>query len=119
MKIGTQEYGYGKPPNCNPYSPQGASPPLRNCPNGVECHFVNSDTLACRSGGKVNEGCTCKFSADCGAGLFCIYYNNGGVCKVPCRVGNASSDCVAQGKTTCNKLSSPFVIDGIEYGTCS
>ncbi len=80
---------------------------------------MNSDTLACRSGGKLNEGGTCKFSAECGAGLFCIDYNNGGSCKVPCRVSNASADCVAHGKTTCNKLSSPFVIDGIEYGTCS
>lgn len=120
-KIGTQAYGYCPPPNCDPFKPQGASLPLRNCPNGTECHFVTSSQTACRSGGGVAGGGSCKYSADCGAGLFCIYYNSQttGLCKVPCRVTSGSADCVSRGLKTCDKLSTPFVIDGVEYGTCS
>ncbi len=120
IKVGTQEYGYCNPPDCDPFNPQGAAPPLRDCPNGVECHFISSAFTACRSGSNAGVGASCKNSVDCGAGLFCLFdSNSAGTCYVPCRVSKGNADCIAKGKTTCGALSTPFKIDGVEYGQCN
>jgi hypothetical protein len=125
LMVGDTEYGSCPDHDCDPFDPTSSNNGFHPCESGTECHFINGHQIDCRTAGTYSEGATCDYSFDCGSDLFCIYYkqSNGttqGYCKVPCRTGSqGSSDCSKAGKTTCSALGTPFILDGVQYGTCS
>jgi hypothetical protein len=124
LTVGDLEYGSCQDHDCDPFNPTSSDNGFHPCQSGTECHFINGSLIDCRTAGSNTEEATCNYSYDCGPHLYCIYYkqSNGttqGYCKVPCRTAQGSSDCVAVGKKTCSPLGTPFILDGVQYGTCS
>jgi hypothetical protein len=87
-----------------------------SCVNGNTCVTANGST-SCASPGAGIVGSSCAATADCGAGLECIFYSAGaptGVCKQWCQLSPTTTSC-SSGSCI------PFgeVVDGVTYGYCS
>lgn len=115
---GTHTYGGCTPANCNPFDPTDATGPYVPCESGVKCHFADSISVRCGIVGTLMEAEKCNSSAECGPGLFCIFWKDtGGKCVLPCRTAMGNADCPKLTKI-CTRLDSGGVFDGVDYGYC-
>ncbi len=116
---GGHALGACTPANCNPFNPTDSTAPYVPCSAGIPCHFVDSTFVQCNVvGSKLAEG-SCGRSADCGTGLFCIFFDSNGLCKYPCRTSLGNADCATKPKKTCSMTKNGFIVDGVDYGYCN
>jgi hypothetical protein len=102
---------------CTPVSNVG-------CASGFTCHPLsrasdNAYLVNClaQTGGR--QGTPCEFVNDCAPGYTCPTYADGSArtCTKICDV-SAQTGCEDLPAHVCQSFSTPFVLSGIEYGTC-
>jgi hypothetical protein len=104
--------------SCDPLSTANSE-----CPSGWSCDYYSlnymgstDDAVECRPPGTVGAGSSCApGSGYCQAGLTCVYFTNGSdLCEHTCSP-NTNTTCASG---TCHSFSTPFTVNGVEYGAC-